>query len=125
MRNRLTKLILLLVLTICLPLQGLAAISMASCQAHDTQLEMQINANATDNMDHCKNHRQNDSDHHSSKKSSCDKCITCYLSVAQAIIPFHASFDLGATNATFTTVVLAKLNPVPSPHFHPPRTTLA
>lgn len=125
MRNRLTKLIILLVLTICLPLQGLAAASMASCQTHAAKVAAPINSSASDNMDHCKNHSKNYSDHHSSKKTSCDKCITCYLSVAQAIIPFHVSFDLSTTNATVTTVVLAKINPVPSPHFHPPRTTLA
>src|SRR5450830_637439 len=121
MFSKLTKLVVLLALMVCLPLQGLAAVTMPSCQAHDTKMEMHIGAGHADSMEHCEHHAAN----HATKKSPCDKCLSCYLSVAQAIIPFNIVFDLSAANPMFDTLILVTLNSVPSLHFRPPRTTLA
>lgn len=121
MRSKLTKFLVLLTLMLCLPLQGLAIVTMPSCQAHDAKMEMHVGAGQYDNMAHCEHHAAD----HSTKKSPCDKCLSCYLSVAQAIIPFNIAFDLSAANPMFDTLTLVTLNAVPSSHFHPPRTSLA
>jgi hypothetical protein len=120
MHSKLTKFLVLLTLMICLPLQGLTAVTMASCQAHEAKMEMHIGAGHTDNMEHCEHHAVD----HVTKKSSCDKCISCYLSVIQAIIPINIAFDMSAANPMFDTLTLVTLNSVPSTHFHPPRTNL-
>ncbi len=121
MRFKLTKFIVLLALMVCLPLQGLAAVTMPSCQAHDTKTEMHLGTNHSDTMAHCEHHDSN----HVTKKAPCDKCLSCYLSIAQAIIPVNIAFDLSVANPMFDAPILASLNSVPSSHFHPPRATLA
>lgn len=122
MRSQLTKFIVLLALMVCLPLQGLAAVTMSSCQTHNTKMEMHVAAGHADSMEHCEHHAAAD---HATKKAPCDKCLSCYLSVAQAIIPFHIAFDLSTANPMVDTLTLVTLNTIPSSHFHPPRTTLA
>lgn len=121
MRSKLTKYIVLLALMVCLPLQGLAAVTMSSCQTHDVKMKMQVTAGHSDSMEHCEHHAAD----HVTKKSPCDKCLSCYLSVAQAIIPINIAFDLSAANPMIDTLTLVTLNAVPSSHFHPPRTSLA
>ena len=127
MHSRLSKLIVLFALLICLPLQGLAAISMPACQAHSSaielkmEIEMEMHMDSADTMSHCE---QQTADH-TSKKSSCNQCLSCYLSVAQAIIPFSLAVELSGANPMFATLMLEAVNSIPSSHFHPPRTTLA
>lgn len=121
MRSQLTKFIVLLALMVCLPLQGLAAVTMSSCQTHDVKMEMHVVAGHAESMEHCEHHAAD----HASKKTACDKCLSCYLSVAQAIIPINVTFDLSAANPMIDTLTLVTLNSIPSSHFHPPRTTLA
>jgi hypothetical protein len=121
MYSQLTKFIVLLALMVCLPLQGLAAVTMPSCQAHDTKMEMHVATGHADSMERCEHHAAD----HVTKKSPCDKCLSCYLSAAQAIIPFNIAFDLSTANPMIDTLTLVTLNAVPSSHFHPPRTTLA
>ena len=121
MRSKLTKYIVLLALMVCLPLQGLAAVTMSSCQTHDVKMKMHVTAGQSDSMEHCEHHAAE----HVTKKSPCDKCLSCYLSVAQAIIPINIAFDLSAANPMIDTLTLVTLNAVPSSHFHPPRTSLA
>lgn len=125
MHSRLSKFIVLFALMICLPLQGLAAVSMPACQAHSSTIEMPMDnemaMDSADTMSHCEQQAAD----HTSKKSSCNQCLSCYLNVAQAIIPFSFAVELSGANPMFATLMLEAINSIPSSHFHPPRTTLA
>ena len=119
MQSKLIKIIVLFAVILCLPLQGLAAITMPSCQMHGSTMEM--SAGHADEISHCMEHDANSD----SKKTPCDKCLSCYLSAAQAIIPFDLSVEQGGVAPMFTILITFALNLAPSPLFHPPRPTLA
>jgi hypothetical protein len=128
MQSKLIKIIVLFAVILCLPLQGLAAITMPSCQMHGSTMEMfaghamdNASIGHADEMSHCMQYDANSD----SKKTPCDKCLSCYLSAAQAIIPFDLSVEQGGVAPMFTILITFALNLAPSPLFHPPRPTLA
>ena len=118
---RLIRLITLFVILVCLPLQGLAAVTMPSCQMHDSKVEMHVNADHSDDMSHCDHHNTDQP----TKKAPCDKCFACHLSVAQAIIPFNISVEFSGASPMFASQMAEILDTVPSSLFHPPRLTFA
>lgn len=133
MHSRLTRLIMLLAILVCLPLQGLAAVTMPACQAHGQTMEMHADAGraqASDHCDHPENKYSADYEHHhdkapQSKSSPCDKCFSCYLSATQAVFP-----HLFAVDALGVTVMLAApladmRDALSSSLYHPPRPTFA
>ncbi|PPC96000.1 MAG: hypothetical protein CTY32_07125 [Methylotenera sp.] len=118
MKSKIIKFIML----ICLPVEGMAAVAMPNCQMHDTQ-QMQVNADMSnmDDMAHC--------DHHDSAKPAknvtCDKCLPCHLSVAQAIIPFNTPLEFSGALPMYSTDISEVPDTVPPSLFHPPRQTFA
>lgn len=121
MHSKLIRLITLFTILVCLPLQGLAAVTMPSCQMHGSKVEMQVDTDHSDSMAHCEHHDTNQL----TKKTPCDKCLTCYLSVAQAIIPFNISVEFSGATPMFTGLIAGIPDSVPSSLFHPPRLTFA
>lgn len=107
---------------ICLPVEGVAAVVMPNCPMHDLQ-QMQVIAdlNNMDDMAHC--------DHHDSaepaKNVTCDKCLPCHLSVAQAIIPFSTPLEFSGALPMYTTEITEVLDTAPPSLFHPPKQTFA
>lgn len=132
MHSKLTRLITLLAILLCLPLQGLAAVTMPACQAHGQKMEMHEDVGQAQVSDHCDHHdvRHADCNHHhdqapKSKNSPCDKCFSCYLSATQAVFT-----QLLAVDALGVTVMIAAQlddmsDALPSPLYHPPRPTFA
>lgn len=118
MYSKLTRLITLFALLICLPLQGLAAVTMPSCQMHGQKMAMQADAVA---MSHCNHH----SKEQPSKQVPCDKCFSCHLSAAQTMIPFNISVVSGGVAPMIANITQEVPDAVPSSLFHPPRTILA
>lgn len=121
MSYKLIRLIALYVVLICLPLQGLAAVTMPSCQKHSSKVEMHVDVEHYDDMSHC-DHQDAD---HSTKKTPCDKCLNCHLGAAQAIILFNVPVELSGVAPMFTRLI-AEIPDLATPSlFHPPRLTFA
>jgi hypothetical protein len=107
---------------ICLPLEGIAAVAMPNCQMHDPhQMMVGADMNNMDDMTHC--------DHHDSAKPAnnvtCDKCLSCHVSVAQAIIPFKTPLEFSGALPMYSTEITEVPDTAPASLFHPPRQTFA
>ncbi|OIQ84900.1 hypothetical protein GALL_332600 [mine drainage metagenome] len=122
MHSKLNRLIMLFAILICLPLQGLAAVTMPSCHVHDQKMEMHVDADHSEVMSHCDHHHDGD---HSNKNTPCDKCFSCYLSATMAMISFNISVELNGVSPMVAGPALEISDLVPSPLFHPPRSTFA
>ncbi len=130
---KLTRLITLIVLLICLPLQGVAAVVMPACQSHGQSTEMHANVAHVQASDDCNHHSVNNSvdcDHPhdkapQSKKSPCDKCFSCYLSATQAVSPQLLSIDAFGVAVKVAASLAGMSDALPSPLYHPPRSTFA
>lgn len=121
MYYKLSRLITLFVILACLPLQGLAAVTMPSCQMHDSKAVMYVGADHSGNMSHCDHHNADQP----TKKTPCDKCFACHSIVAQAITPFNISVEFSGSSPMFTSQMTEIPDTVPSSLFHPPRLTFA
>jgi hypothetical protein len=133
MHSKLTRLITLLAILVCLPLQGLAAVAMPACQTHGQQMAMHADADraqASDDCDHDDVKRSVDCDHHhdkthQSKSSPCDKCFSCYLSATQAVLPQLLAVDAIGVAVKIAAPQSGMSDALPSSLYHPPRTTFA
>lgn len=116
MYSRLSRLIVLFAMLVCLPLNGLAASAMPACEVHGQTMAMHADADQMDAMPGC--------DHHESKQKSgntpCDKCFACHMASAQAIIPFAFSMQVMAVTRKFSVVMAEKPQSVSSSLFRPP-----
>jgi len=95
---------------------------MPSCHAHVQKMEMQVDAGHATTMSHCEQHHDGD---RSSNNAPCDKCFSCYLSAAQAIIPFGIPVELSGTGHVVASLIAQIPDSVPSSLFHPPRSIFA
>ena len=82
---------------------------------------MHVDTDHLDSMVDCDHHDSNQP----SKSTSCNKCSYCFLTVAQAIIPFKMSIELISDTAIFTDLVVEIPDLLPSSLFHPPRLALS
>lgn len=116
MHSKFSRLVVLFVLLVCLPLQGAAAVAMPACQAHGQKVEVHVNADQTDAMSGC--------DHHAAKQesenTSCDQCFFCFLGSVQAIISFVFPVQVMAGTQKFSIGVAEKPQSVSSLLFRPP-----
>ena len=100
----------------------MAAVAMPNCHMHDThQMMVVADMGNMDEMAHC--------DHPEGAKPSnnvtCDKCLTCHLSVAQAIIPSDLSLKFSGALAMYSTETSEIPDTVPTSLFHPPKQIFA
>lgn len=79
---------------------------------------MQAAAGDMADMSHCDRHHDGKPQ---SKKASCDKCFACYLSAAQALIPFVMLIKVPGVAPMVASLTREIPEPVPSPLYHPPR----
>ena len=105
---------------ICLPLQGLASVTMASCQMRSSTLEMHMDETHGATT-HCNMHKTN----HEHTSHLCVKCTCCYLSATQAIVTLNIPIHLDSIAPMFTSLTKEFSEPVPTSFFHPPRFTFA
>lgn len=121
MKTKIVKKIIILIMLICLPIEGMAAVAMPNCQMHDPHQMVSTDMSNMDDMTHC--------DHHDSTKSAknvtCDKCLPCHLSVAQAITPLNTPLEFSGALPMYSSEVTEVPDNVPPSLFHPPRQTFA
>lgn len=109
---------MLLVVLICLPLQGLAVVTMPACHAHGPGMGMHVDADqAVGAMAHCDEHEPDQPP----ANTPCDKCFHCFLGAAQAIMPAAITLAVSG-NASVTAGLIAEIHEsfFSSP-FRPPR----
>ncbi len=107
-------------MVICLPLEGMATLTMPNCPMHKPhQMMVGVDMSNLDDMAHC--------DHHGTaspaKNDTCEKCLPCHLSVAQAIIPFNPPLEFSGALPMYSTEFTEVPDAVPPSLFHPPRQT--
>lgn len=116
MYSRLSRLIVLFAMLVCLPLNGLAASTMPACEMHGQTMAMHADADQMNAMPGC--------DHHESKpqpgKTPCDKCFACHMSSAQAIIPFVMPMQAMVAIQKFSVAPAEIPQSVSSSLFRPP-----
>ena len=116
MYSRLSRLIVLFAMLVCLPLNGLAASTMPACDAHGQAIVMPADADQADAMPGC--------DHHETKSQSakipCDKCFSCHVVTAQAIVPFAFTVQAMVASTKFSAAIAEKPQSVSSSLFRPP-----
>lgn len=133
MHSKLARFVTTFSILICLPIQGMAAVVMPACQAHEQKLEMHTIVNESDANSDFVHHQaesssncdQHHTDDHQAKSSPCDKCFFCYLSITQAVIPLIISIDV------ISAVIIAAAPSAVAPDaisvslYHPPRSISA
>ena len=116
MHSKLTRVIVLFAMLLVLPLNGLAALAMPACDMHGQGMVMQADDGQMDAMPGCDHHESK----HSSGKTPCDKCLSCHMASAQAIIPFAFALQGLVAIREFSPAMVEKLQSVSSSLFRPP-----
>ena len=122
MSSKLTRLIVLFAMLVCLPLQGLAAATMPACQPDGKNMATVSNAGQALMMAGC------DHPHHGAtpaKKAPCDHCFSCQLSVTQAFLPISLALVVNVTAGVVAAAAEKIPDSLPSSLFRPPRLALA
>jgi len=121
MYSKLSRLIVLFAMLVCLPLNGLAALAMPACETHGQTMVMHADDGRMDAMPGCGHHDTKPQ----SGKTPCDKCFSCQMPSAQAIIPFFLSVNVAVAAQQFSAVMAEKSQSISSSLFRPPITTFA
>lgn len=116
MYSRLSRLIVLFAMLVCLPLNGLAASTMLACDMHGQTIAMHADADQMNAMPGCDQHESKPQ----SGKTPCDKCFACHMSSAQAIISFVLPMQAMAAIQKFSVVMAEMPQSVSSSLFRPP-----
>jgi hypothetical protein len=126
--RKLLKFLVAAFLVLCLPLQGLAGVTMPACAGH-APVAVQMADDHAAMESHCQHMNQHMKmaaqkkvhDH----KVSHDKCAACYISVAQAIVP-QVTVAVPVLAATaYAHPALVEYQTQLSTPYHPPRSTAA
>lgn len=102
---------------ICLPLQGLATLVIPNCQMHDSDQSVSVDMTNMDDMTHCNHHDTTKP----TKSVTCNNCLPCHLSVAQAIIPISTLLEFGGALPMYSAEVNEVPDTVLPSLFHPPK----
>jgi hypothetical protein len=103
-------------------MQGLAAVTMPSCQSHGQKMEMQVDVDHSESMSHFNHHQDGNQP---SKNAPCDKCSSCNLSASQAIIPSNLFVEVFGVASAVASLATEAPDSVHSSLFRPPRLTFA
>ena len=117
MHSKLTRIIVLFAMLLVLPLNGLAALAMPACDMHGQDMVMHADDGQMDAMPGCDHH---ESKHSPSGKTPCDKCLSCHMASAQAIIPFAFAMQGLVAIREFPPAMAEKPQSVSSSLFRPP-----
>lgn len=120
MNFRLYKSIVFFTMLVCLPLQGLAAITMPGCAMNESSVELHVDADNVDSMHNCHN-----DDNQPSKSTFGNKCSYCFLTLSHAITPFNISVELDSSTALFSDMFAKIPDLVPTSPYTPPRSALS
>lgn len=124
MRSRFWRTLVFVVMLACLPLQGLAALTMPACQMHNQSSDLQHSMDADQDMDmaHCDHHPASN---HQPTKSACEKCVSCFLSLSQAIIPGGTAVTAVSATERFAAPAETVTDSILTSLFRPPITPSA
>ncbi|MFA6178048.1 MAG: hypothetical protein WC696_00375 [Candidatus Methylopumilus sp.] len=126
MHSKISRLITIFVIILCLPLQGLAAIAMPACQVHGQKMDIHVDSDQMTSMAHCDHSSKHQHDgSHSDKKAPCNKCFSCYLSGTQAITPYIFSMELISSHALYFRMTYDIPDSTLTSVYRPPRLTMA
>lgn len=125
--RKLLKLMVAVLLVLCLPLQGVAGVTMPACAEHEP-VSIQMNADHAAMGSHCEHMKmamektaKKAHDH----KMSHDKCAACYISVAQALMPKVTVALPALASTAYPTMSLSNYQTRLSTPYYPPRSTSA
>jgi hypothetical protein len=122
--RKLIKLMVAAFLVLCLPLQGLAAVTMPACAGHEP-VAVQMADDHAAMESHCQHMKMAAAKKVHDHKVSHDKCAACYISVAQAIVP-QVAVSMPALVATVYPVIsIGRYQTRLSTPYDPPRSTSA
>ncbi|GBG13354.1 benzoate transporter [Novimethylophilus kurashikiensis] len=122
--RKLLKFLVAVFLVLCLPLQGLAGVTMPACAGHaPVAVQMADDHDAMES--HCQHMKMAAEKKAHDHKISHDKCAACYISVSQAIVPqVTVAVPLLGTTA-YSHLALVEYQTQLSTPYHPPRSTAA
>lgn len=115
--SRLSRLIVVVMLLLCLPLQGLAAIAMPIGMNHAEAMVMNTAA-MEDMANHCDQHANKAQPE--SPETACDQCFTCHISIAQALVPSASGLPMLVSALAVSVVATDKLPTLTFPFYRPP-----
>jgi hypothetical protein len=117
---RLYRWIIAVLLMLCLPLQGMAAVALPMGMAHESAIEISKPAQANETADqHCMQQAQ-DEDKSKQSATPCDNCFTCHIIVAQALMPATAQIHIEQGSMPVDLSIGDKVAFLTFPFFRPP-----
>lgn len=121
MHSQLWRTLVFVVMMACLPLQGLAALTMPACQMPHQQPDRQQadrqQANQDSAVSHCDHHPTGQ---HQPDKNACDKCVSCWLILSQALIPDGSAVVESSLGEKFFASADEATDSISPPLFRPP-----
>ena len=120
-----------ILLLVCLPIQGLASVIMPVCQSATTHSSITVSQEVVTHSGlHCDmlanhaNHNQY-AGHHGSQRLPCDHCVACMAGATLILPTMPEMHSLQLANVLYSQVVTTEYQTVSSQLFHPPRSTSA
>lgn len=122
--RKLIKFMVVVFLVLCLPLQGIAGLTMPACVGHESA-SMQMAGDQAAMDSHCEHMKMTMEKKAHDHKMSHDKCAACYITVAQAIVPQVAVAMPLLAGMVYPTMSLGNYQTRLSTPYYPPRSTSA
>lgn len=118
--QKLIRLLVVVLLALCLPLQGVAGITMPACAEQQAPLELTADEAAMSS--HCMHEeRMHEERQQQGGKTLNAKCYACHLGIAQAIAPHALTIaDAGAV-ASYFEGAAGEYRTLLSTPYHPPK----
>lgn len=120
--SRLYRWIIAVLLMLCLPLQGMAAVALPIGMTHETPAQVvafEQAAHQDEMSDHCMQHAHHDVQPEKSS-SACDNCFTCHITISQALMPATAQIHLIPAGVLAGISIGDKIATLTFPFFRPP-----
>ena len=111
-----------MLLMLCLPLQGLAAVALPIGMTSESSSHAMAHAQAdsqADMADHCMQHAQHDAQPDKTA-SACDNCFTCHITISQALMPATALIHPAPAGVLSGISIGDKIATLTFPFFRPP-----
>jgi len=117
---RLYRWIIAVLLMLCLPLQGMAAVAMPIGMSHGAVPVASQHTMQADTTDpHCMQHAEDEAQVDQSA-APCDNCFTCHISVSQALMPVTAEIHAVPGTMPAGLFIGDKIALLTFPVFRPP-----
>jgi len=128
--RKLIKFMVAAFLVLCLPLQGIAGLTMPACAGHEPA-SVQMTVGHTAMGSHCEHMKMGaektvkSAEKAHDHKLAHDKCAACYITVAQAIVPRIEVAVPVLAGTVYPAMAVTDYQTQLSTPYHPPRSTSA